>query len=146
MTHDRFQETGLPYVGATRGVRSGRDKLKSLPYFQLLLEAGTQGLNPILVYPLSHTRVALLECKSHHSIPWLKTNLWLSAALGLRDQIFTMNWQGPAWPGPCLPVRIYPALGAIAIQPLPCKPCTFSGTGPCTCNFIRLDTPSLSLP
>ena len=72
-------------MGATRGVRSGRDKLKNLPYFQLLWEAGTQGLNPILVYSLSHKRVALLECKSHHSVPGLKTNLWFSAALGLRD-------------------------------------------------------------
>ena len=145
MTHDRFQEPGLHYMGATRGVRSGRDKLKNLPYFQLLWEDGTQGHNPILVYPLSHKRVALLECKSHHSIHWPETNLWLSAALSLRDQIFTMAWQGPAW-------WVHVCLSRFILLWV-LQPCSHFLENPVFfwhwalhMSFIHLDTPSLSLP
>lgn len=69
---------------------------------------------------------------------WLRTHFWLPTALGLRDQIFNMDWQGPAWPGPCLPVQIHLALCATAVQPLPWKHCTFSL---CWALHVQLDLP-----
>ena len=115
MAHDKFQGAGLLCVGDARGgAKCGRDKLKELTMIPDSVEAGTQGLTPVLVHVLSHRECLFWDAYLFTAFLGLKHYLWLITALGPKDKIFNMDWQGPAWSGPCLPVQFHLLLFATA--------------------------------